>query len=105
MSSVRVVTLRFTGLPASCATGAQIDLRLELERLVGHVSQAVVARHLVQVHLHLVEREGLPYAMAWTCREGHVGEARPLRLVLGRETLRVEALRVFPEARMTVQQV
>src|SRR4051812_39396617 len=46
--------------------GAQVDLRLELEFPFRHVAQPVTARHLVQVHVHLVQREGFPDAMPGT---------------------------------------
>src|ERR1700694_3022071 len=62
-------------------TGAQVDLCLELERLVGHPGEAVAARDLVQVHEHLVEREGLADAVAGAGGEWHVGKARTLGFV------------------------
>src|SRR4030088_292026 len=86
-------------------TGAQVDLRFEFQRFVRYVDTPEAADHFVQVHQHLVQGERFAYAVSWPGREWHVGETWALCLVLRRESLGPEHVRILPETRMSVQQV
>ena len=72
------------------STRTQVDQRLELEWSIRDVRQTVTPCNFVQMHEHLVKRRCVPLAQAMRgpSSEGHVGKARPLGFVLGRETLR-----------------
>ena len=74
--------------------GAQVDLALELDGLLGKIAQANPAREQGSMQHHLDHRELLADACAWAEGKWQVTKTIALRHLRRFEPVRLEALRV-----------
>ena len=85
--------------------GAQVHLRLDLDRLPRHERQPELSRKDDHVHMHFDDREMLADAGAGAQAERKIDEAVAGGIAFGQETVGIEALRVGPPVRMALDQV